>query len=304
MRYLATFLCVCAASAVLAEELEPNRLYAGGTTIEVSELGLSITIPEGWKGALPQGSSMFIMESSATNANTFLYGDEMTDEELREVMSATIPLDAQLSLEPTSGVREESGWFVADYCVPQNAELEARIKAQTGPSGIGLAMITVAKKGDFASAWSATDRIARSLTFREPAVPPSNAGNWQDYMRGRYVVRLYTGSGYYEEEHIWLCSNGQFIRSSNAGGGGVGSGASGAYAGRGQGAWRADGDLDGNGTLVLRYGATSFEGSTSDFSFQQQTGAREVHYTLRLSEDDKLYLDGKRWFRDQNQRCR
>ncbi len=305
IRYTLVFFGLMWAVHCAAEPLQPGRLYEGETIIDVPELGLAITLPSGWKGLLPQGASTFVMESDATQANLFLMGDRMSSEELRRSMGQQIPLDAGVVLQPVSEVRDNNGWLEADYSIPGQPSLKARIKAQTGTAGIAFAIIAIADDARLEDAMNGADLVARSVTFSEPVQPPAPPGlegNWQDYMKGRYVVRLYTGSGYYEEEHIWLCSDGSFYRNSSAGSADLG-GASAAYGGRGEGVWKAEGQLAAAGQLVLRYGATSFEGNADFGSWQTQGGPSELHYDLRMT-DDKLYLNDKRWFRDGNQRCR
>lgn len=304
-RLFSSLLLLIASGVLNAEPLQPGRLYGGGTELAVPTLGLSITLPEGWKGMLPNNATTFVMESEATQANVFLLGDEISKEALRRTMSSPIPLDAGLLLQPAGDVRISDGWFEADYSVTGQPTLRARIKAQTGMSGIALAIIAISDEARFDDAWSGADAVARSLRFSEPVQPPAPPGlegSWQDYMTGRYVVRLYTGSGYYEEEHIWLCSNGSFFRSSSAGGSSSFGGASAAYGGRGEGVWKAEGELADSGQLILRYGATSFEGNATFGSWQTSGGPKELHYDLRMA-DDKLYLNDKRWFRDGNERC-
>ena len=295
-----------AATSALAVPLEPGKLYNGETRIEVPDLGLAITLPEGWQGLLPPDASVFVMESRATQANLFLMGDRLTLEELRQVMSSRIPLDDGVVLVPSGQVREAEGWLEADYDVRGEPTLKSRIRAQTGTSGVAFAIIAISDDARFDDALAGIDAVSSSVVFSEPVQPPSPpglAGDWQDYLKGRYVVRLYTGSGYYEEEHIWLCSDGSFFRRSSSGGSSLGSGASAAFGGRGQGVWRAEGALAGPGQLVLRYGATSFEGNASFGRWEEQGGPTELNYDLLLSTDDKLYLNDRRWFRDANQRC-
>lgn len=304
-RALLIVLLLVATGLPKAEPLQPGRLYVGGTELSVPTLGLTITLPAGWKGMLPHNTSTFVMESDTTQANVFLLGETISRQELESTMSSPIPLDAGLTLRPDGDVRMNEGWFEADYTIAGHPALVARIKAQTGMSGIALAIIAIGDEARFADAWSGADAVARSLVFSEPIQPPAPPGlegSWQQYMQGRYVVRLYTGSGYYEEEHIWLCSDGSFFRRSSAGGSSNAAGASAAYGGRGHGVWKAEGKLAGDGQLLLRYGATSFEGSTTFGDWQTSGGPSVLSYDLRLA-DNKLYLNDRRWFRDGNQRC-
>jgi hypothetical protein len=109
--------------------------------------------------------------------------------------------------------------------------------------------------------------------------------SWQEYLRGKYIVRYHTTTGYTDEQHLWLCSDGSFARRGAAGG--FGGGASGASQSDGTGRWEASG-AGAEGTLVLHYG----DGS-------------EARYALWWDyEKNQLFLDGKRWLHDTNERCR
>ena len=112
----------------------------------------------------------------------------------------------------------------------------------------------------------------RATASRPPQKP---SGHWGGYMSNRHIVRQYSGSGYHEEEHLYLFSDGTFARSFNSGG--YGGGASGATAGRARGSWSAHGPAS-RGTLVLR-----------NADGQQRT------YSLYV--DGALYLDGVKWLR-------
>jgi hypothetical protein len=111
-------------------------------------------------------------------------------------------------------------------------------------------------------------------------------------MRGRYIVYYYTGSGYHEEDHIWLCSDGTYYRSNSSGG--FGGGASGR--------WQATGTKPEVGILTLTTGPGVFRGDTTFGSWEENTGPSQTSFKLSI-QDNKLYLNGSKWFRDNNQRC-
>ena len=88
-------------------------------------------------------------------------------------------------------------------------------------------------------------------------------------------MRYYTDSGYTDEQHLWLCSDGTFARRGAAGG--FGGGASGAFQSDSTGRWQATG-AGANGTLTLQY---------SDGSVARH----ELYWDY---EKNRLHLDGKR----------
>ena len=124
------------------------------------------------------------------------------------------------------------------------------------------------------------------MSFAKPVIPDPTGGegnaDWQSYMRGRYIARFYTGSGYHEKTELWLCSDGRFSRSGE--GGGFGGGASGAFQGGGSGRWSASGKQPGAGELRLEHA----------------DGIATYRLTL---EGGSLYLDGTKWLRGDNEYC-
>ncbi|OZG74997.1 hypothetical protein BTA51_00925 [Hahella sp. CCB-MM4] len=301
---LLPLISLCFLSAEAAE-IQTNQLYQGGTQVQSSDIGLGVTIPESWQGALPAGSSFFVIESAALQATILLYAEQMSKSQLQQTMSQSIPLDASIQLVPTSAPRAEGDLLIADYQVPARPELKARIIGRTGSNGLSVALITLTPSQDPAGVFNIAKDTAMKLNFFQPkqsATSTGGSGSWQEYMRGRYIARYYSGSSYHEKQEIWLCSNGEFHTSGDSGG--YGGGASGAYGNRGTGRWRAEGSLPGQGVLVLQYGpGYQFEGSTGDSDWSESgPGGEQARYRLSLY-NDKLYLDDTQWLRGTNEYC-
>ncbi|WP_020410588.1 hypothetical protein [Hahella ganghwensis] len=298
-------LCLFTSPPASSVEIQTNQMYQGGTQVQSSGIGLGVTIPQGWQGALPAGSSFFVMESSALQATILLYAEQMSAAQLQQTMSQSIPLDAGVQLVPSSMPRSEGDLVIADYQVPARPELKARIVGRTGSNGLSVALITLTPSQNPAAVWSTAKDTAMNLQFFQPkqsATSNGGSGSWQDYMRGRYIARYYSGSGYHEKQELWLCSNGQFHTSGDSGG--YGGGASGAYGSQGTGRWRAEGSLPGQGILILQYGpGYQFEGSTGDSEWTESgPGGEQARYALSLY-NDKLYLDDTQWLRGTNEYC-
>ncbi len=296
---------------VQAVEIQQGQQYTAGTLLESSEAGLALSVPDGWNAGWPQGSQMLLLVRVDNQAYIFTYVDEFTISSARQLMSKPIPLGDGILLTPESvPTTEADATLVADYRVsgtPQS--LQGRILTRIGQHGVGVAFIAIGTTKAFTDAVDIAASLIESVQFKQPAVKSTATGSsegaggsWQDYMRGRYVVRYYTGSGYTEEDHIWLCSNGSFYRHNASGG--VGGGASGAFDGQGNGQWRANGSMNSVGELVLQYGAGSISETGTTFGEwrEQGQGYEQASFLLALS-DGKLYLNDSKWFRDTNQRC-
>ncbi len=314
-RFLMTIcLCLLLSKLTVAVEVREGGVYAAGTRVESSQLGLSFTIPIGWQGQWPTGGEMFVLTSMAGQGYIFVYVDNMNAATVQSLMSQRIPLDQGIVLNPKGSPVQSRGAWVADYDVIGSTQpLSGHIETRIGPHGIGVAFISVAPKQSTGVVNRIVQALAGETQFKAPKQSTASVttsgksdggvNNWQEYMRGRYIVRYYTGSGYHEEDHLWLCSDGTFMRSGSSGGFSS-SGASGAYGSQAQGKWQAKGSTSGSGTLTLAYNpGRIFEGSTT-FGDWTETSAGGGNVTFNLAlNNKKLYLDGKQWLRDRNQRC-
>ncbi|MCB1691531.1 MAG: hypothetical protein KDI19_02140 [Pseudomonadales bacterium] len=288
-----------------AEELVANQLYGAGTVVHAGAVGLTLTIPPGWQGALPPDSPVFVMGSDEAQANMFVITQPASEQEVLAEMSKPLTLANNVVLTPVAKPTAADGHIDNHYTISVNDALLGRARATVGTNGLGVMLVVIAEKSHIEKAWEGTKALSESLAFEKVVQQPAqaaDAGNWSDYMRGRYIVRFYTTSGYREKEEIWLCSNGTFVRATESGG--FGGGASLASQGNGNGEWRADGTLDGAGQLVLKYGpGASLTGSGPGFDWQEQGPGYET-LTYTLSRDgDKLLLNGTRWLRDTNKLC-
>jgi len=269
----------------LAVEVQPGRIYTGGTVIQSSPLGVTFTIPNGWRGGWPAGSSAFVLDNDAGDATIMMVFDQFTGPQIASMMAQNIPLDDSIYLMPDSAPSRKPAHFENHYQVMGSAmQLNAFIAAKQLREGLSLAtIIMTAKITD--PHQSVVVELTNGMALSEPQAPKTdtNEESWQEYMKGRYIARYYTGSGYREKQELWFCSDGNFASSFNSGGFSM-DGFSGAANDSNHGTWQASGSVSQSGTLHLTY-------------------ANGNQNTIQLQLQDKLYLDGVQWLRGDNERC-
>jgi hypothetical protein len=184
--------------------------------------------------------------------------------------------------------------FSGNYDVSFNPALTAEVKAKSAENGTSIAFFLVSEAAQAARLRQQLDEVFKSLKVqpRQSAMEKSKPDNstatetdksWLTYLKGKHIVRFFTGSGYTEEQHIWLCSNGNYARRFDSGG--FGGGASGAVQANYDGTWTATGEGE-RGRLILN----SADG--------------RVSFDLRWDYNiNRLYVDGKRWLHDKNNAC-
>lgn len=265
-------------------DIEPGVQYRGEAALQAPEYGVSFVLPAEWAGVLPPDAEMFVMQGLAFQAYILAGIEAMTLAEAQALMAEDIDVGDGIVLHPAGEVTADGSMLAADYSVTGAANpLVGRVVTIIGDHGFGIYFVAAAEPDNRERLGEAVKKISASVRLTDPvpaatAAPEAGAGGaWEQQLRGKKLSHFYTDSGYSEEDYIWLCADGRFYRSSNSGG--FGGGASGAFSSQYGGSWQASGD-PAEGTLLLAYN----DGSTAS-------------YALSI-EDDKLYLDGSRYFRE------
>lgn len=288
---------VVAASAVAhAVEVQVGQVYSGGTWLESSELGVAFTVPPGWRGAWPAGSEVFVLQpESDPSVYILAMGEEATREDLAATMAAPISLGDGLSLSPTGQVTNRGKALVGRYQVVGGAHrLDAYGEAVAGAHGVAVAYILIATPASLASHEAAVRKLTDGTALGAPTDGQATAegggtgsgekDSWDAYLKGKYIVRYYTATGYTDEQHLWLCSDRSFYR--RGAGGGFGGGASGAFQADSTGRWMASG-IGEYGRLELSYA----------------DGGSAQHELRWDYQKNQLFVDGKRWLHGKNEVC-
>lgn len=209
--------------------------------------------------------------------------ERMSRKQLMQTMSQVMTLENGTVLQPAGTIKVQGNRLHGKYVAQQLfTKFDAYMEAVAGSNGTAIGFIAIYQPGAAKDFRAVARRLATSVKFSRIKTPPPSVadsaadgavGNWTSYLSGRNLDRYYRGSGYREHTTLSLCTGGGFYRRFNSGaydGGGF------TALGRGQGGgvWRVSGN-----SLVLQF---------SD-------GTRSV-YNLSLNQN-KLYLDNKRWYR-------
>jgi hypothetical protein len=238
--------------------------------------------------ALPLLIVTTLFLSACAGGGSIGLGAAEKTKKLREGMS--YPEVVALLGEPAStqleGGKLKARWSLHEYWkgwVPYDLEFNAKTKKLT------------AWKVNEAEYQRSQQQLAAQLgvapsTDPAPATAPGQPGaaaagdasHWTNYLAGRKLVRIYTGSGYREMENLRLCRNGVYHKSNESGG--FGGGVSMASQGRNSGRWQASGPSSA-GVLTL-----------------QGNGGGRTTYKVTLGNDG-VYLNGTRYLRDGDAGC-
>ena len=282
---MAVTLAVAAAPAVA--QIQPGRIYTGGEQIGDPALGLRLTLPVGWRGRLSPDGESFVLESEMGGGYLVVIGDEMTEVEARRQLATPADLGDGVVLTPTGAVQTvASGHLTSSYSVSgAQSELVGRVDVRLTQTGLGVAFILLSPPDAAQGHLEAMREFAFSLGVVERTVQSAGGDDeWEPFLRGLYLARYYTAVGYTESTELWLCNDGMFYYDSQ--GGGFGGGASGAAQSTGGGRWSATG-AGKTGTLLLAWS----NGERSSMSL-------EYDY-----EQNRVFVNGQRMLRGENERC-
>ncbi len=283
----ASLAVVALAATHAAAQIEPGRIYTGGQQISDPETGLRLTLPDGWRGRLSPDGLSFLLESEEGGGYIVVLGDELTEAEARTQMAQPLDLGDGIVLTPAGPIQDvAAGHLSARYSVSgPPSEFVGTVDVRLTQSGLGVAFILLSPPPAAEVQREAMREFAFSLGVEAPAVQePGAADEWEPFLRGLYLARYFTRTGYTESTELWLCSNGTFYYDSQ--GGGFGGGASGAAQSRGQGRWSATG-AGKTGTLTLAWS-----------NGERTTLALEYDY-----EQNRVFVNGDRMLRGNNERC-
>jgi hypothetical protein len=150
--------------------------------------------------------------------------------------------------------------------------------------GGGATVVGLSDEANAESSLTEAAAIVQSIAFKEPTRAAALSG-WEGIISGKHLLYLYSGNGYFEEKHIYLCGSGTFLQKTGEGGftpGDVDGPSFGARGGR-RGTWSVSGN-----TLVLRFQ----DGSVGQYAISRRQAGNEIG------------LNGNRYFVEAQSVCR
>lgn len=153
------------------------------------------------------------------------------------------------------------------------------------PDGGGVIVMALSDSRNADAAFHAGLKISDSIVFTKPrraAAGPSLP--WHTALAGKHLLYLYSGSGYFEEKHIYLCRSGIFFQTTGSGGFNPADSNDGSFAARGgkRGQWSVN-----DSSLVLRFQ----DGSVGNYAITPRQAGNEIG------------LNGRKYFVQQNAGC-
>lgn len=161
------------------------------------------------------------------------------------------------------------------------------------PNGGGVLVMALSGPANADAAYKVGLGVANTVSFpgasvsagTAPASPSLGSSPWDARLANKHLLYLYSGNGYFEERHYYMCSNGNFYFKAGSGGYTPGNADGGSFAGRSgnTGRWAVSGS-----TLVLQY----LNGNVVRLNLTERQKSNEIG------------LNGSRYFIEAQPNCR
>jgi hypothetical protein len=282
---LLVFLLIIVIDCIAQERLSPGKLYDQGEEIVAPRIGFQARIPAGWFGTLPQGEEVFLLLPRGNRQGyMFINAHNAPLHELKERWSRIFSLTETITVSMQGDARLEGNTLEAELEVKgTQIPYKGQAKAVDGGQGFVISFILLAPAEMYGEYSDNFHELASSCTFSSPRKGSVYQDfNWVEFLQQIYLVSWISSAQYKEQNHIWFCPDGTFktkIKSSGF------VREKGPYKGRNKGIWSVEG--------------TGPKGSLT-FNFDKKPPLT-VHIEIR---DDKIFLNGERFYGLENDQCK
>lgn len=282
-------------SVFAATEINPGVLYAGGTRLTVSGLGIEFSVPGGWQALLPEGSEAMIMEPVTAMARIIVTAVANSNEKaIHQRLSESQPLDAGSTLVPAGKVAEtvsrNSKLYFQTFNVqgsnPQNLAASAYARLGNNQTALYAVLLEAKAKSKYKSINHHLVSSASFIPLSQSSNSRQDIVNWEQQLKGGSLKYLHTSDGLSVEKQIYLCSNTTFNYARNSDY--ISSDATVDYSSASQGGDSGNWKIKGNEITL-----TWADGSTTTSTLER-----------RYAEGESgIYVDGQQWFATNNDVC-
>jgi hypothetical protein len=268
------------------DRLKPGLIYEQGQEIFAPMVGYKGVVPNGWFGTLTQEEEVFLMiPNGNTEGYMFINANPMNINQLRKEwghdLSLTDELVISLKGEPSINGNRMTGEFEV---TGSRTPYKGYAVAIDGGHGWTLTMSLLAPSEKFEQYIDNFNQLVASSQVVEPSIGSVYGDfDWAEFLKDKYLMSYLSTTQYKEQDEIWLCGDGTFRSKIKSKGKLVMEKSP--YKGNRKGTWTAEG-IGEKGKLMI---ATS----------------RNEAVTLEMEiKDDKIFINGGRFFALENNQCK
>ncbi|MFL6468821.1 MAG: hypothetical protein ACJ72Z_12755 [Pyrinomonadaceae bacterium] len=266
-----------------------NGQIAPGGRVDPANVQYAFDAPKGWKRTEAEGGYNLISPAESV----IVMVRPHTKNNLADAIRAT-QIDSTFKVvgEPQKTKSGATTFRVTKQTGNATGVVDVFVLMAPGDVG-GVLVMALSNPANAEAAFNTGLAISESVTFtgaqrstqqQSTTAPASSGSEWESKLAGKHLLYMYSGNGYFEEKHIYLCTDGAFVQTTGSGGytpGNSDGGSFGAKGGR-RGRWGLSGSQ-----LVLQFQ----DGAVGRFNITRRQAGNEVG------------LNGNRYFISGNAGC-
>lgn len=268
------------------DRLKPGAIYQQGEEIYAPMVGYKGVVPNGWFGTLPQEEEVFLMiPNGNTNGFMFINAHHIGLSTLKEAWQKDFSVTDEIVVSVKGEATIKDNRMTADIEVTgAREEFKGYAVAIEGGYDWTIAMLLLSPVNKYEEYKKNFDQLLASSVVQEPSIGSIYGDfNWAEFLKNKYLMSYLSSTQYKEQDEIWLCSDGTFRSKIKSKGRLVTEKSP--YKGSRKGTWSAEG-IGEKGKLMI---------STS----KNEAVALEMEI-----KDDKIFINGGRFFAMENNDCR
>lgn len=268
------------------DRLKPGLIYEQGQEIFAPLVGYKGVVPSGWFGTLPQEEEVFLMiPNGNTNGFMFINANHMNLSELRKEWDYDLSLTDEIVISLKGEPEIEGNRMTGEFEVIGSREpFVGYAVAIDGGHGWTMTISLLSPVSQYEAYRKNFDQLVASSLVEEPSLGSIYGDfNWPEFLKNKYLMSYLSSTQYKEQNEVWLCADGTFrskIKSK-----GMLKVEDSAYKGKKKGTWTAEG-IGEKGKLHLYF-----------------TKNDDVVLDLEI-RDDKIFINGGRFFALENNECK
>ncbi len=273
-------------SGFAQDRVKPGAIYEQGQAVFAPMVGYKGVVPDGWFGTLPQEEEVFLMIPTANvTGYMFINANHMNLSELQKEWRNDFSLTDEIVISIKGEPEIEGNRMSAEMDVTGSGEpFTGYATAIDGGHGWTISLILLSPVDQYDLFMKSYDQLVASSTIEEPSIGSIYGDfNWPEFLKNKYLMSYLSSTQYKEQNEVWLCGDGTFKSKIKTKG--MLKVDKSAYKGRKKGTWMAEG-IGEQGKLHLYF--TKNDDAVLDMEIK----------------DDKIFINGGRFFALENTDCK
>ena len=284
--FMITLAVLLSTSAFSQDRLKPGLIYEQGQEIFAPMVGYKGIVPNGWFGTLPQEEEVFLMiPNGNADGYMFINANPMDLSKLRKDWNYDLSLTDELVISLKGEPLIEGNRMTGNFEVTgSRTPYKGYAVAIDGGYGWTLTLSLLSPVDNFDNYRKNFDQLLASSEVVEPSIGSVYGDfNWAEFLKNKYLMSYLSSTQYKEQDEIWLCGDGTFRTKIKSKGRLVTEKSP--YKGSRKGTWTAEG-IGEKGKLNL-----------------STTKSENVSLEMEI-KDDKIFINGGRFFALENTQCK